>query len=111
MLTIVWRTIKDRRVSLIVYLAAAVAFTWMYVAMFPSIARQAEALTAVFENFPSAVFEVFGIAWRAHDNTGLPGMKDNFTVTAGSLDKAEGRPGPFRYRGIPPRPPLPPNLP
>ena len=37
------------------------AFMWMYVAMFPSIAKQAEAFTAVFENFPPAVFEIFGI--------------------------------------------------
>ena len=34
---------------------------WMYVAMFPSIAKQADAFTEVFENFPPAVFEIFGI--------------------------------------------------
>ena len=61
MLTIFWRTIRDRKISLIVYMAAAMLFMWMYVAMFPSIAEQAEAFTAVFENFPPAVFEIFGI--------------------------------------------------
>jgi len=67
MITIFWRAIRDRKVSLIVYMAAAMLFMWMYVAMFPSIAEQAEAFTAVFENFPPAVFEIFGIEdlhWR-----------------------------------------------
>ena len=46
---------------MIVYMAAAVLFMWMYVAMFPSIEEQADAFTEVFENFPPAVFEIFGI--------------------------------------------------
>lgn len=61
MLTILFRSIKDRRVSLIIYMAAAILFMWMYVAMFPSIAEQADAFSKVFENFPVEVFEVFGI--------------------------------------------------
>ncbi len=61
MFTIIWRSIKDRKISLIVYLAAALLFMWMYVAMFPSIAEQADSFTAVFESLPSEVLEIFGI--------------------------------------------------
>jgi ABC-2 type transport system permease protein len=61
MTAIFWRSIKDRRISLIVYMAAALLFMWMYVAMFPSIAAQAESFTALIESFPPAVFEAFGI--------------------------------------------------
>lgn len=61
MITIFWRSIKDRRISLIVYMAAALLFMWMYVAMFPSIQAQAESFSALMESFPPAIFEAFGI--------------------------------------------------
>jgi len=61
MFTIIWRSIKDRKVSLIVYMASAMLFMWMYVALFPSIAAQAESFTALMDSFPEEVFAVFGM--------------------------------------------------
>ena len=61
MFTIFWRTIKDRKISLIVYCLAAVLFMWMYVAMFPSIQKQSEALSGFMDSFPEAFFKAFGI--------------------------------------------------
>lgn len=61
MFTIFWRTIKDRKISLIVYVLAAVMFMWMYVAMFPSMQEQSEAIATAFDSFPEAFFKAFGI--------------------------------------------------
>ncbi|MBT3272881.1 MAG: ABC transporter permease subunit [Spirochaetales bacterium] len=61
MFTIFWRSIKDRKISLIAYLSGALLFMWMYIALFPTIAKEAEAFTAMFDNFPPAMFEIFGI--------------------------------------------------
>ena len=61
MFTIFFRSIKDRKISLIVYMASALLFMWMYIAMYPAIAEQGEALAAFMESFPPALFEVFGI--------------------------------------------------
>lgn len=61
MFTILWRTIKDRKISLIVYCLAAVLLMWMYVAMFPSIQKQSEALSGFMNSMPEAVFKAFGI--------------------------------------------------
>ena len=61
MFTIVWRSIKDRKISLIIYMAAAILFMWMYVAMFPAIAAEAETFTAFMDSFPKEVFAAFGM--------------------------------------------------
>jgi ABC-2 type transport system permease protein len=61
MLTIIRRTIRDRKFSLIAYLLAAVLFLWMYVALFPTMQEQSEVLATAFESFPDAFFKAFGI--------------------------------------------------
>ncbi len=61
MLTVFWTTIKDRKVSLIIYSLAATLFVWMYVAMFPAIQEQSAVWIAALESFPEALFEAFGI--------------------------------------------------
>ena len=61
MFTILFRSIKDRKISLIVYMISAMLFMWMYVAMFPSIAEQADSLAVFFDSLPDAMFEVFGM--------------------------------------------------
>ena len=61
MLVIIWRTIKDRKISIIVYSGTAALLLWMYVALFPSFKEQAEALIQTFESFPKAFFQAFGI--------------------------------------------------
>ena len=61
MLTIILRTIKDRKISLIIYCLAAALFVWMYVAMYPTILNDAEDFQAAFDSYPKEMFEIFGI--------------------------------------------------
>jgi ABC-2 type transport system permease protein len=59
--TIFWKIIKDRRISIIVYCVAAIALMWMYVAMYPSIEKQAASFTEAFKNYPQAMMKAMGI--------------------------------------------------
>ena len=54
MLTIIRRTIRDRKLSFIAYLLTAVLLLWMYVALFPTMQEQSEVLVTAFESFPDA---------------------------------------------------------
>jgi ABC-2 type transport system permease protein len=61
MFTIIWNTIKDKKIALLVYCLAAIAFVWMFVALFPSIQEESEQFTQLFESYPEGFFKVFGI--------------------------------------------------
>ena len=61
MFTIIWRTIRDRKTSLIAYLLVAVLLLWMYIALFPAMQEQSKALSTAFESLPEAFFKAFGI--------------------------------------------------
>lgn len=61
MFRIFWQTIKDRKISLIVYCIAVVLMVWMYVAMFPSIQEQAESMNQLMESYPEGLLKAFGI--------------------------------------------------
>jgi len=67
MFAIFWNTIKDKKIAIIIYCIAAIAFLWMYVAMFPSIAEQSEDFTKAFENYPDAMFEAMGLESLSFD--------------------------------------------
>ena len=55
------RTIKDHRISLLIYLIIGTAFVWMFVSLFPSMADKADELTKLIENYPEALMKAFGI--------------------------------------------------
>lgn len=61
MLTIFWRIIKDRRISLIVYCLAGIGLLWMYIALFPSIQTQAASFNELLKNYPQALMKAFGL--------------------------------------------------
>lgn len=61
MFTIIWNTIKDRKIAVIIYCIAAVSFVWMFVAMFPTIQEQAENFSKMIENYPEGFLKAFGI--------------------------------------------------
>ena len=61
MLPILIRTIKDKKVSLIVYCVAAALIMWMYVAMFPTIQEEAESFNELIKNYPEGFMKAFGI--------------------------------------------------
>ncbi|MDD3773674.1 MAG: ABC transporter permease subunit [Patescibacteria group bacterium] len=60
MKTIFLRVIKDRYLSLIIFLAANFGFAWMYIGLFPYIQSQAEELQKLIETYPQGFLEVFG---------------------------------------------------
>ncbi|MEW6407937.1 MAG: ABC transporter permease subunit [Patescibacteria group bacterium] len=61
MLTIFWRTIRDRKLSLLIYCLAGILLLWMYIGFFPSIRDQAEKFKEVFEAYPESMMKAFNI--------------------------------------------------
>src|SRR3989338_9098352 len=61
MSALIARMFKDRRASLLVYCAAGVGFLWMYIAIYPSIAGEAERFNDLFQNYPEGLLKAFGI--------------------------------------------------
>lgn len=61
------RTIKDRKVSLIIYCLAAMGFLWMYIAMFPSIQEQAANFNELMKNYPEALMKAFNLEEMSFD--------------------------------------------
>ncbi|MFA5030498.1 MAG: ABC transporter permease subunit [Patescibacteria group bacterium] len=61
MWTLFIKTLKDRRVSTIIYCAAAVLLVLMYIAMYPSILKQTETLSEVLKNYPQGFMKAFGV--------------------------------------------------
>ncbi|MCX6811361.1 MAG: ABC transporter permease subunit [Candidatus Berkelbacteria bacterium] len=61
MKAIFWRTIKDRRVTIIAYSLGMIAFLWIYIAMFPSFAGRAEEFNKLLAAYPKQFLDAFGI--------------------------------------------------
>ncbi len=58
---LVFRIIKDQKKSLLAYLSIAMVFVWMYVALFPSIAKQQEKLSELVTSYPEGFLKAFGL--------------------------------------------------
>jgi len=61
MFSIFWRTIKDRKLSLLVYCITALLFIWMYIALFPSISKSFGQLESYINTFPKGFLDAFGL--------------------------------------------------
>ncbi len=61
MLSLIWRTIKDRKVSLIAYSLGAAIFMEMYVAMFPFFADKQVEFDKLLQAYPKEVFQAMGM--------------------------------------------------
>ena len=61
MWAIIRRTIKDRKVGLIVYSVSGIFLLWMYVALFPSFSAQADNMREYMESFPEGFMKAFGL--------------------------------------------------
>ena len=61
MFTIIWRTIKDRKYSIIVFSAAGVLLLWLYVLLFPAMQEMADDFLKVLEGYPEAFMNMFPI--------------------------------------------------
>lgn len=61
MFAVFLRTIKDKKVAILVYVLSAVGFVWMYVGLFPSIQEGTEQLKEAFKAYPEGLMKAFGI--------------------------------------------------
>ena len=61
MWTIIWRTIKDRKISIIVYCLSILGLMWMFVALYPSIQAEGENFTELFSSYPDAFLKAFNM--------------------------------------------------
>jgi len=61
MLGIIWRSIKDKKLSLIIYSVASVGFLEMYIALFPSLQKQSQQLSELMKSYPDSFFKAFNI--------------------------------------------------
>jgi len=61
MWTIITRTLRDSRRSLLIYGLAAVGFSWMYIAMFPTLSAQSAQLQETIANYPTEIFQALGV--------------------------------------------------
>jgi len=59
MWTIFWRTIKDRRVLLLIYCLSSIALLWMYIALFPSFKDQTANLEQLMKSYPESFMKAF----------------------------------------------------
>lgn len=56
------RYLRDRRLSLVVYCVAALAFAFLYVALFPSLKDQMGSYEEIFKSFPEGMMEAMGVS-------------------------------------------------
>jgi ABC-2 type transport system permease protein len=61
MMTIFWRTIKDKKVMIIVYCLASILLLTMYIAMFPSIQKQSETFKQAMSNYPQSLMKALKV--------------------------------------------------
>ena len=73
MISLIWTTIKERKWSVTVYSAMSVLFLLLYVALFPSLQAQTQALTEVLKSMPEGLLKALGSS---------PSQLSNFTLEA-----------------------------
>lgn len=61
MFSLITQTIKKKRNTLVVYLVISIALTWMLTALYPDMAKQADQLTAAFQNYPEKFVKAFDV--------------------------------------------------
>lgn len=61
MISIIVRTLKDRRWSVVIYTVVGVLFVWMYVGMFPTFADKADQFNQLLDAYPESMMDAFGV--------------------------------------------------
>ncbi len=64
-MTLILQTLKKNRGTILGYTIASVILIWMFVAIFPSFAGQAEEMTKAFENYPEAMLKALNIEMQS----------------------------------------------
>lgn len=61
MFTLITQTIKKKRNTLLVYVLISIALTWMFTALYPDMAKEADKLNIVFEHYPEKFVKAFDV--------------------------------------------------
>ena len=61
MFNVFWRTIKDKKWTILVYCLAVIIFLWMYIALIPSFQKAVGTLNQYLKSFPQSFLKAFGI--------------------------------------------------
>lgn len=80
MLAIISQAIKRKKWSIFIYSLAGVLFMWMFVAMYPSIANEAEVFQEAFSNYPKEFFQIFNIETLNFDSLEKFLAIENFSI-------------------------------
>lgn len=61
MLALFWRTIKDRKYTILIYCLASILFLWMYIAFYPTIHDKAQEFSQLLSAYPESFMKAFNI--------------------------------------------------
>lgn len=61
MISVVLRTLKNRRLSIFAYSLSSVLFMWLYIALFPSFSKNQQDFDKLLEAYPEEIFKSLGI--------------------------------------------------
>lgn len=61
MFSLIRRSLRDRKYQAIIYSVAAVGFLEMYIALFPTLQKQAQQMSKLMDAYPDSFFAAFGI--------------------------------------------------
>lgn len=67
MFTIFLQTLKERRISLIVYCLASIGFMWMYISMFPAMQSKAEDFAKIMDAYPKEILSAMNVEELSFD--------------------------------------------
>ncbi|MCX6727706.1 MAG: ABC transporter permease subunit [Candidatus Saccharibacteria bacterium] len=59
MIPIIKKELRDKRTSLMFYIVLAIALTWVYIVLFPTVRDQADSLNKLVEMYPEALKKAF----------------------------------------------------
>lgn len=61
MFSIISRSLKDKRFQLLIITASAISFLEMYIALFPTLQKQAESMSKLLKDYPDSLLKAFNI--------------------------------------------------
>lgn len=71
MLSLILRTIKTKKNSILAYSLTGMFFMWMYVSIFPTFEKEQESFSELIEKLPAGIMEAFGISVEVFSDLSL----------------------------------------
>lgn len=70
MIALFWRTLKDRRILLLIYCLSSIVLLWMYIALFPSFKDQSANLEQLIKSYPESFLKAFNFDIKSFTTVG-----------------------------------------